>query len=327
MTLSTASALLLGLGIRIALVKFTSTADTGADEGTISDVILLGVTQGVALYYALMEYSDFAFPVAFGIAARLAIEFMMLQDVSRCATTLLGIALGVLVTDVLSQLIEDGYFYDFNRVSGGDQESTYATKRKRLVKFQSSTEYEVIPPARPPRPRKNDPDQRWRPPPSLTSTDSIDPSHTMSPLERKVAELRAKASLADSERRRFKEEKKWAESQGNLARVSQMSWQVKRYTALTQSFTREADAKLIEGEIFRLVTAMKQQQQLPIAVAPAAAPHRSDRHQVDRHTNHSRQATQEVVIDRQSTVTVDVGRRHRRQSSGNLKSAMRLQVR
>lgn len=347
MTFSTASALLLGLGIRIALIKFSGTADS-ADEGAISDVILLGVIQGVALYYALMEYPDFAFPVAFGIAARLAIEFMMLQDLSRCATTLLGVALGVLVTDVLSQLIEDGYFYDFNRVSGGDEESTHATKRKRLVKFQSSTEHEVIPPSssshRPPhpRPRKNDPDQRWRAPPSLTSTDSIDPNHTMSPLERKVAELRAKASLADSERRRFKEEKKWAESQGNLARVSQMSWQVKRYTALTQSFTREADAKLIEGWYIRyslilfasfnrgrlLVTAMKQQQQqLPTASVPAVSLHRSDRHQVDRHTNHSRQATQEVVIDRQSTVTVDVGRRHRRQSSGNLKSAMRLQVR
>lgn len=74
-----------------------------------------------------------------------------------------------------------------------------------------------------------------------------------------------------------------------------------------------------------LVTAMKQQQQPQKAAV--VAPHRSDRHNVDRHTNHSRQATQEVVIDRQSTVTVDVGRRHRRQSSGNLKSAMRLQVR
>lgn len=70
----------------------------------------------------------------------------------------------------------------------------------------------------------------------------------MSPPERELAMLRAKASLADSERRRFKEEKKWAESQGNFARVSQMSWQVKRYTALTQSFTREADAKFLEGE-------------------------------------------------------------------------------
>lgn len=322
MTFSTAPALLFGLGVRIALNKFSSTADASADEGFISDVILLGVVQGVALYYALMEYPDFAFVVAFGIAARLVIEFMMLQDVSRCATTLLGVALGVLVTDVLSQLIEDGYFYDFHGDSVRDTESTYIPKRKRLVKFQSTTEYQVIPPSRPPRSRKKEPDQRWRAPPSLTSTSSIDPNHTMSPLERELATLRAKASLADSERRRFKEEKKWAESQGNVARVSQMSWQVKRYTALTQSFTREADARLLE------VTAMKQQQQLqPAAVAPIA-PQPSNRHQVDRHTNHSRQTTQEVVIDRQSTVTVDVAGRHRRrQSSGNLKSAMRLQVR
>lgn len=321
MTFSTAPALLFGLGVRIAINKFSSTADASADEGVISDVILLGVVQGVALYYALMEYPDLAFVVAFGIAARLVIEFMMLQDVSRCATTLLGVALGVLVTDVLSQLIEDGYFYDFHGDSTRDIESTYTPKRKRLVKFQSTTEYQVIPPSRPPRSRKNEPDQRWRTPPSLTSTSSIDPNHTMSPLERELAALRAKASLADSERRRFKEEKKWAESQGNVARVSQMSWQVKRYTALTQSFTREADARLLE------VTAMKQQQQLqPAAVAPIA-PQPSNRHQVDRHTNHSRQTTQEVVIDRQSTVTVDVAGRHRRQSSGNLKSAMRLQVR
>jgi hypothetical protein len=319
MTFSTAPALLFGLGVRIVLNKFSSTADASADEGVISDVILLGVVQGVALYYALMEYPDLAFVVAFGIAARLVIEFMMLQDVSRCATTLLGVALGVLVTDVLSQLIEDGYFYDFYGDSARDTESTYTPKRKRLVKFQSNTEYQVIPPSRPPRSRKNEPDQRWRTPPSLTSTSSIDPNHAMSPLERELATLRAKASLADSERRRFKEEKKWAESQGNVARVSQMSWQVKRYTALTQSFTREADAKLLE------VTAMKQQLQ-PAAVA-AIAPHPSDRHQVDRHTNHPRQTAQEVVIDRQSTVTVDVARRHRRQSSGTLKSAMRLQVR
>lgn len=322
MTFSTAPALLFGLGVRIALNKFSSTTDASADEGFISDVILLGVVQGVALYYALMEYSDFAFVVAFGIAAKLVIEFMMLQDVSRCATTLLGVALGVLVTDVLSQLIEDGYFYDFHGDSVRDTENTYIPKRKRLVKFQSTTEYQVIPPSRPPRSRKKEPEQRWRTPPSLTSTSSIDPNHTMSPLERELATLRAKASLADSERRRFKEEKKWAESQGNVARVSQMSWQVKRYTALTQSFTREADARLLE------VTAMKQQQQLQPAVVAPIAPQPSNRHQVDRHTNHSRQTTQEVVIDRQSTVTVDVAGRHRRrQSSGNLKSAMRLQVR
>ncbi|KAG2078931.1 hypothetical protein BDR04DRAFT_1085960 [Suillus decipiens] len=321
MTFSTAPALLFGLGVRIVLNKLWSTADASVDEGLISDVTLLGVVQGVALYYALMEYPDLAFVVAFGIAARLVIEFMILQDVSRCATTLLGVALGVLVTDILSQLIEDGYFYEFYGDSVRDKESKYTAKRKRLVKFQSSTEYQVIPPSRPPRSRKNEPDQRWRTPPSLTSSSSIDPNYIMTPLERELATLRAKASLADSERRRFKEEKKWAESQGNVARVSQMSWQVKRYTALTQSFTREADARLLE------VTAMKQHQQLQPAAAAAIAPQPSNRHQVDRHSNHSRHTTQEVVIDKESTVTVDTARRHRRHSSGNLKSAMRLQVR
>ncbi len=59
--------------------------------------------------------------------------------------------------------------------------------------------------------------------------------------------LRARASLADSERRRFKEERKWAMSQGNVARASQLSWQVKRYTALMESFHREADTKVVEG--------------------------------------------------------------------------------
>ena len=76
---------------------------------------------------------------------------------------------------------------------------------------------------------------------------SIDPHGQLSPAERDVAVLRARASLADSERRRFKEERKWALSQGNGARASQLAWQVKRYTALMESFHREADAKVVEG--------------------------------------------------------------------------------
>ena len=69
----------------------------------------------------------------------------------------------------------------------------------------------------------------------------------MTPQERAVAVLRARASLADSERRRFKEERKWALSQGNYARASQLAWQVRRFTALMESFHREADAKVVEG--------------------------------------------------------------------------------
>lgn len=256
---STSAALLFGLGTRIALDKFFSNASDGPNTpDTIGDILLLGVVQGVALYFTLMEFRDFAFVVAFAIAARLVVEFSMFQDVSKCATTLLGVALGVLVTDVLSQLIEDGYIYDFSgrgdSESLDDDESFVETKRrKRLVKFSSTTEYSDTRPSKPRRPPKQDPSRKWRTessvPPSITSSaeDLVDPDRVMDPLEREVAILRARASLADSERRRFKEEKKWAVSQGNLARATQMSWQVKRYTALTQSFTKEADARLLEG--------------------------------------------------------------------------------
>jgi hypothetical protein len=265
---STSAALLFGLGTRIALDKFFGNASHDPNTpDAIGDIILLGVAQGVALYYTLMEFRDFVFVVAFAIAARLTVEFTMLQDVSKCATTLLGVALGVLVTDVLSQLIEDGYIYDFGGGGGGgggdteslDGQDTVVDikRRKRLVKFSSTTEYsDVRPSKKPTRPPKQDPARKWRtetdtslPPSIISSTeDLVDPHRVMDPLEREVATLRARASLADTERRRFKEEKKWAVSQGNLARAAQMSWQVKRYTALTQSFTKEADARLLEGQ-------------------------------------------------------------------------------
>ncbi|KAH7888522.1 hypothetical protein F5I97DRAFT_1949824 [Phlebopus sp. FC_14] len=339
---STAAALLLGLGTRIALDKFSGNVpDDPKVADSIKDIILLGVVQGVALYYALMEFPDFAFAVAFAIAARLALEFTILQDVSRCATTLLGVALGVLVTDVLSQLIEDGYLYS---VGGDDRESEYGesrsqVKRRRLVKFQSTTEYSAVPPSKPIRPRKQDPERKWRTeysaPPSITFSDSdlVDPDHTMSPLERKIALLRARASFADTERRRFKEEKKWALSQGNGARASQMSWQVKRHTALMQSFNKEADACLLERQypVFALVVnqtkARQQAERVPLPTIQNA-----ERQQMERYTNHPRQTTnttsQEVFVERSSTVTLNVGKsHHRRHSSGNLKSAMRVQAR
>ncbi|KAH7913673.1 hypothetical protein BJ138DRAFT_1081076 [Hygrophoropsis aurantiaca] len=322
MHFSTAAALLFGLGTRIAIDKFSNgSVDDPSSLAAIGDAILLGLAQGVALYYALMEFADLAFVVGFGIAVKMIYDFAHEHDVVKCATTLLGAALGVLVTDILSQLIEDGYFYDFYGEDSSDNASVYAaTKRKRLVKFQSTdTEYATIPPSKSSRSRRKDPERRWKvePPSSLSSnSDILDPTHSMNPGEREVAALRARASLADSERRRFKEEKKWAVSQGNMARASQMSWQVKRYTALTQSFTREADARFLE------VSANRPQQQS----YPASTSQHPERH-VERHTNHSRHSAQEVTIDRNSTVTLDVGGRHRKQSSSNLKSAIRLQVR
>ncbi|KIJ18950.1 hypothetical protein PAXINDRAFT_175056 [Paxillus involutus ATCC 200175] len=337
---STAAALLFGLGTRIALDKFFGNAsDVPNPPDAIGDILLLGVLQGVALYYTLMEFHDFAFVVAFAIATRLAIEYMMLQDVGKCATTLLGVALGVLVTDVLSQLIEDGYLYDFGQGGGGDADSEYGAssiptkRRKRLVKFQSTTEHSAVPPSKPIRPHKQNPARKWHTessvPPSMTSSneDTVDPHRVMDPLEREVATLRARASLADSERRRFKEEKKWALSQGNLARAAQMSWQVKRYTALTRSFTKEADTRLLEVTAIKITRQQNQQSETPLPVLQNV-----ERPQTKRHTNHARETTagtsQQVFVERDSTVTLNTATtRHRRQSSGNLKSAMRVPAR
>ncbi|KAI6106104.1 hypothetical protein EDD16DRAFT_1524135 [Pisolithus croceorrhizus] len=191
---STAAALLIGLGTRIALDKFSGTvSDDPSSPQSLGDVILLGVVQGVGLYYALMEFPDFALVVAFAIAV------MVIQDLGKCATTLLGVALGVLVTDRM----EDSEY----------EESRTVIKRKRLVKFRPSTEYSSVPPSKPSHPRKRDPERKWRTASSITSitssnSDTVDPGRIMDPLEREVATLRARASLADSERRRFKEEKK-----------------------------------------------------------------------------------------------------------------------
>jgi hypothetical protein len=247
--LTTAFSLLLGLGARILYNKFFSFRAPG-----IEDHVLSGLWQGVALYYVLMEFPFLTLPVGFGIGARLLVNFVITYDAAGCACTLLGVAVGVLFTDILSQLLEDGdpedAYYE------GSVVSDYP-RRRRLVQLRGS-----------PSDRMHDHNRRRRAffdvDPSVTTavtnttgtwdslSDWIDPNHTMTPLEREVAALRKKASMADSERRRFKEEKQWAQVQGNKARAAQMGWQVKRYSALMQSFHREADLRLLEGSFISL---------------------------------------------------------------------------
>ncbi|KAI0743540.1 hypothetical protein C8Q80DRAFT_845156 [Daedaleopsis nitida] len=151
---------------------------------------------------------------------------------------------------------------------------------------------------------------------------SIDPEGKLSPQEREVAVLRARASLADSERRRFKEERKWAISQGNVARASQLAWQVKRYTALMESFHREADTKVVEAA--------------RVAATPGVQP--AGQNSSSRRRSHSRQRKSSVsagaggsTANGQPLVSVTVGASHRsRKRSGGtatLKPAIFVQGR
>lgn len=66
-------------------------------------------------------------------------------------------------------------------------------------------------------------------------------------LDLELANLRKRAAIAEADRRRCKEEKKWAIAQGDTARAKQLAWQVKRYAAMAESYTREADRRIIEA--------------------------------------------------------------------------------
>lgn len=273
--ITTSSALLIALGARILL----NTIFVGPDAPpSTPDSLLNGLFQGVLLYTSLTQVLLLAVPVGVGIAAKLLLDYTRNLDATQCVCTLLGVALGVVLTDVLSKTFEA----DTTKTQTRTRTTTTTTTREvhepsrrlRLVSFdrQERTRHQRDEGHR----HRRDSDDRKRerererernprrlevrpitptltyastaPSISLDSVpSSIDPEGRMTPQERAVAVLRARASLADSERRRFKEERKWALSQGNYARASQLAWQVRRFTALMESFHREADAKVVEG--------------------------------------------------------------------------------
>jgi hypothetical protein len=243
MPFATAPALLLGLGARILLDHFNR-----FEGPSVRDFILVGAWQGVALHYAIKTSSSgFGIIVAFGIAAKLFIEFNLVLDVTRCIMTVVGIALGVLFTDFLSQYFDKPpHSSDRKRKKHQSAPTPIkpVVKRERLVQFRPSVQGGSVE-------TLIDPASNSFILSDITSIDSrsetLAPGPSLSPLEREVHVLRTRASLADSERRRCKEERKWAVSQGNIARASQMKWEAKRYTSLMQNFTREAELKAMEG--------------------------------------------------------------------------------
>ncbi|KAF9075434.1 hypothetical protein BDP27DRAFT_1315018 [Rhodocollybia butyracea] len=234
MTISAAPALLIGLSARL-LMDFISRSE----EQTVRDFLMAGLWQGVL--WCTVKNHDLSLPVAFGILVKLLIDYTFMSDMLKFATTLVGVALGAIGTDFLSSVV------DKPKSDKDKRKKSHSTKEKDVPSSQSRTRSsrhaEKSSSSKPPRSRRTTSD--------ITSVDSeselIGSKASMSPLDREVAALRARASLADSERRRFKEERKWAKAQGNIALAAQLRWQVKRYSALMKSFHREADTKLLEG--------------------------------------------------------------------------------
>lgn len=263
MQLTIGPPLLFAIGVRILLNLLDTTRSP-----SIPDFFLIGIWQGVLIHYSLRQLSWLVYPVAFGITAKLLYDYVEKADPSRCACTLFGIAVGVLLTDLLVQVLENGR-YDERDPPPTPQPSRTPyepPRRTRLVSFDRSA-YNGE--------RRRDKERRRRTPsperarartlaaspaptahtaaPTSYTIDSvpssIDPDNKLTPTEREIAVLRARASLADSERRRYKEERKWALSQGNHARADQLAFHVKRYTTLMESFHKEADNKVVEGAL------------------------------------------------------------------------------
>ena len=274
MNVTTAPPLLFALGLRIFL-KYIDPSHVDSAP----DYILHGLWQGVLLYHVLKHISWLVLPVGFAIAAKLLWDFAETFDTTRCACTLLGAALGVLCTDLLTQLFEQGRYNEVEPPPSPTSEVSTRRGARELPKRQRRASFQGD--ERPSHRHKSSMD-RARPPassPGRTTANtidtaftldslpsSLDPDGKLTPLEREVALLRANASLADSERRRCKEERKWALSQGNFARAEQLAWQVKKYAALTDSWHREADAKVVEG-----VLDFAEQAILTLTVASIAA--------------------------------------------------------
>lgn len=355
MEITTGPPLLLALGARIALNSLYFHPN---EPPSTQDFLLNGLFQGVLLYTTLNQLFLLVIPVGFGIAAKLLLDYSRTFDTTQVVCTLLGVALGVVFTDALSRVFEDS-------TTLKERERTVSTtthvretreaepgKRLRLVSFGRSGQDRIRhrrdtgnTHRRDDRDRDRDREHERNPrrlevrpiTPTLTyastapsiSLDSvpssIDPDGRMTPHERAVAVLRARASLADSERRRFKEERKWALSQGNYARASQLAWQVRRFTALMESFHREADAKVVE--------AARAVDTVPSAPVPARTRRTSE-------SKRSKVAQSSVAFpgatstsappERQQplvSVTVGTTPRNRKRSSGTMRPAIHVQGR
>ncbi|KAI0706828.1 hypothetical protein C8T65DRAFT_708770 [Cerioporus squamosus] len=350
MQLTTGLPLLFALGARVFI---NTLVPDPTHISSTPDFLLNGLFQGVLIHNTLTQLPQAVIVVVVGVAAKLVIDFIRLADVVQTACTVLGAALGVVFTDLLAQFVDGvpGLGLGAESVVGvapavvvSREPPPAPPKRIRLVSFgrdrtrsHRHRERERERDREREREREHDTlrdridhDRHGRssevrpitptltycstaPSISLDSVpSSIDPDGKLTPKEREVAVLRARASLADSERRRFKEER------------NQLAWQVKRYTALMESFHREADAKVVEVAAAR--------------GAVASGSQAAGRRESSRRRSHSRQRKSSLTSGAGASaangppivsVTVGASPRTRKRSGGSsaLKPAIFVQGR
>jgi len=196
--------LVLILAIRLVMSTLLHVDNRNADH------LLKGLLQGVLGYHALISaHSSIALALFLGISGRLVGDFVMQHDRWKLASTLLGIAFGVLMADIVSHLTEDTWssveWWDewWDESSGGERRSRrrHAAPRRRVSEPRRIEELPAV----------------YE---ELSSLDSRSRVEGETEVEREVASLRAQALQAAGQRRKYREERKWAWSQVTLNLVS-----------------------------------------------------------------------------------------------------------
>jgi len=263
MPLKITAPIVLGLAARFLITNLL--LPVNPNRSPESEAFLDGFWQGSLLHLVTADFQEYA-PVVYGILAiKLIVTHVLNDDMAQSVVTCTGIAIGGLATELLVVALGgDPDTRKPERTAHGHERSERTRTRREEARRSTHThahtrartpvqDYrEVI--------RSGEQSDRSRTQQSLrpqsrmesvmslaTSYDSYLDLEGRSPQEIEIAKLRREASLADANRRRCKEERKWALSQGNQARASQLEWQMKRYAALSESYHKEADKRVIQA--------------------------------------------------------------------------------
>jgi len=237
-----------------------------------SDYIVQGLWQGALVFYVFTEHETFASALAVGLLARCLLDFVSSNDVLKLVYTVGFAFLGALCSFILTQVLEDdftlsedfgGTFTPRRRRSSSTDARDISDRRSERSFVRRIRDRSVLrAPRRRERSRPRPPKVIREPSPPRRAPSSMHRAITVTDgssetvelytglgrlVDMQLSSLRKRAASAEVNRRRCKEERKWALAQGNKALATQLSWQISRYAALSESYTRDADRRIIQA--------------------------------------------------------------------------------
>lgn len=259
MSLTAAVPIAIGLGARILFnsVSRTPGASGYFDQSSSSstgDYIVQGLFQGALLQYVFSEFPSFAPALAVAFVARALLDFSSQNNIDKLSFTFISALGGAAASYALTAALAEGFQESSGVSVVTDEEEEEpprirSSDRRKIRREHARARLQEVNRKREPSvPRR---DMSFVTDETATSSLELTGYTGLGRLvDLQLGNLRKKAAIAEADRRRCKEEKKWALAQGDKSRATQLSWQIKRYAAMAESYTREADRRIIEGMCF-----------------------------------------------------------------------------